>query len=92
MKSECQCKIHIRQRAIEARMEGLCPDHKELVEDLMEILYEAEMDRDYYRALCRGVWPNSDEVIKSIRHVHAIKNPPIPGEDNAAAVHPTTPG
>lgn len=30
-------------------------------------LEEIETDRDYYRVIVDGTWPNADEVIKHIR-------------------------
>lgn len=40
---------------------------KVLINDLRDILCDVEMDRDYYKAVVQGIWPNADGVIKSSR-------------------------
>lgn len=60
----------------------VCEEHKEFVDKLNQILDKqlriyvdfiyskmvaASTDRDYYRAICLGVWPDADEIIKRMR-------------------------
>lgn len=50
------------------------PDNaKQLIDELRDILVNVENDRDYYKAIVQGVWPNSDDVIKSARETLAAR-------------------
>jgi hypothetical protein len=45
----------------------LVPEHQEYFRAMYDQLLEVEHDRDYYRVIVDGTWPNADEVIKHIR-------------------------
>lgn len=65
--STCQCALCKRTAEFNARTKNLSADALTLIQELQDLLDDAEMTRDYYRALAEGSWPDSDAVIASIR-------------------------
>lgn len=63
----CNCKICTRNRSFEDRIQAIPIEHQEYFRALYDQLEEIETDRDYYRVIVDGTWPNADEVIKHIR-------------------------
>lgn len=63
----CECAICIRSRSFEDRIQGVPIEHQEYFRAMYDQLMEIEMDRDYYKVIVDGTWPNADEVIKHVR-------------------------
>ena len=63
----CDCAICVRTRSFNTVVEALVPEHQEYFRAMYDQLLEVEHDRDYYRVIVDGTWPNADEVIKHIR-------------------------
>ena len=63
----CECAVCIRSREFDAQVQGVPVEHQEYFRAMYDQLMEIEMDRDYYRVIVDGTWPNADEVIKHIR-------------------------
>ena len=59
---------HLEKLSVQSKMnqQGL------IFEELFEAYACAEEDRDYYKAIVEGVWPNADERIKSKREAYKM--------------------
>ena len=63
----CECEICVRSRSFNVIVEALPAEHQEYFRVMYDHLLEAEHERDYYKVIVDGTWPNADEVIKHIR-------------------------
>lgn len=63
----CECEICARSRLFEDRIQAIPIEHQEYFRAMYDQLLEIEMNRDYYKVIVDGTWPNADEVIKHIR-------------------------
>lgn len=65
--SKCPCSVCQRHTAFEKQLEGLPADKAEFFREVKDAADHVEMDRNYYRALLDGSWPNADAVIVGFR-------------------------
>jgi hypothetical protein len=73
-KPSCECSICQRSLLFKQTLERITETKdKQFFEDLFSHLYNVEMDRDYYRSIVDGSWPDSDEVIKQRREDRKTK-------------------
>ena len=63
----CECEICVRSRSFNDVVEALPAEHQEYFRVMYDQLLEIEHERDYYKVIVDGTWPNADEVIKHIR-------------------------
>lgn len=64
----CECRICVRHRSIRQTVrDGDVEELRALVKDLSSDWDNAEMDRDYYRAIIDGSWPSADAIIANMR-------------------------
>jgi hypothetical protein len=63
----CNCAICQRSQQFQEALKLVPETDKQFWKDLFSLLYDVEMDRDYYRAIVDGSWPNADEVIHQRR-------------------------
>jgi hypothetical protein len=63
----CDCAVCVRSREFEIRVMEVPFEHQEYFRAMYDQLLEVEMNRDYYKVIVDGTWPNADEVIKHIR-------------------------
>ncbi len=70
----CPCKICRRNRVYDKHISlikgaGLEDETIDFIKGQYSDLNHVEMDRDYYKAILYGTWPNADEII------HRLRNP-----------------
>ncbi len=66
--SDCQCQICCFSRSVSAEINKLeDPSSQEFFLNLYDMLIHTEMDRDHYKAIIEGKWPNADDLIKRRR-------------------------
>lgn len=67
----CGCESCKRSNRIKVLMDFLKQsgrtDFMKLMEEINTELIHAEFDRDHYKSIIDGSWPNSDEMIKKYR-------------------------
>jgi hypothetical protein len=63
----CECKLCIRTKKFRASLEKIPESEREFWIGLHDDLYHVEVDRDYYKSIVDGSWPNADEVISNNR-------------------------
>jgi len=63
----CECRICNRSRQIDAAIRLLPKPQRLFMQDIHLEFIHAEMDRDYYRAIVKGDWPDGDQIISSYR-------------------------
>lgn len=61
---ECECKLCIRLRNIEAKIMELPEEHREYFYGLVDSMLDIEFDNDYYKTVLSGHWPNGKEVLE----------------------------
>jgi hypothetical protein len=71
-------------------LEGQPQDVQDKVNAVNEALNQAEMDRDYYKAIVYGTWPDADGLIQTARKMAAYRKSKETQDD--ADVHPATAG
>ncbi len=64
---QCECAVCQRNRLFQQHLENVSSDSRYFFEQLYDAFLETEMDRDYYKVIVDGTWPNADEVIKHVR-------------------------
>lgn len=67
VRKTCECKVCVQMRAMETNLATLNPEQRSFFEAIYDDLVHASDERDYYRALVDGSWPNADEVIAGSR-------------------------
>lgn len=72
--TNCDCKICNRFQKFKAWLDTIPDESKEFAIKIYDDLTLTEDDRDYYKAIVDGSWPNADEVIKRIRMID-LANP-----------------
>jgi hypothetical protein len=66
--SKCECQVCYFSRLVNAEIQKLeDPDAQNFFMNMYDMLVHAEMDKDYYKAIVDGQWPNADELIKKRR-------------------------
>lgn len=70
----CDCLVCQYSKKVKANLEGLPLEKRQFFEDMYDILLNIEMDRDCYKAILDGTWPNADEVLKSYRNKNDSTN------------------
>jgi hypothetical protein len=65
--STCQCQICHRNRQFKEVIERVPAQDKEFWKAIFDRLFNVENDRDYYKAVVEGTWPNADKVIHDHR-------------------------
>jgi hypothetical protein len=63
----CHCSLCIRTREFREALEKLPASDRMFWTDIYSHLFHAEADRDYYKAIVEGSWPNADEIISKHR-------------------------
>jgi hypothetical protein len=67
--SKCQCDVCNYSRMVNEYIQKLeDPDDREFFLNMYDMLIHSEMDRDYYKAIVDGQWPNADELIQKRRN------------------------
>jgi len=67
----CACKLCIRSKEFQAALEKIPEQERKFWTNLYDDLNNVEQDRDYYKVVVDGSWPNADEVIA---HHRAARN------------------
>ena len=70
----CECEVCQLSRKVHEKLELLPEDQRAFWEEMYDALVHAEFDRDYYRSVIDGSWPNSDLVIERVRTHRASKD------------------
>lgn len=66
--NQCQCQVCCFSRFVTKQLENIDDETTKLFfRNLYDLYIEAEMDKDYYKAIVDGKWPNADELIKKRR-------------------------
>lgn len=65
--SECNCSVCERNKAFEKHLQDVDEKSRSFFMNLYDSFLEIEMDRDYYKVIVDGTWPNADDVIKHVR-------------------------
>lgn len=66
--SDCQCQVCHFSRLVNVEIQKLEDSGaKNFFLNLYDMLIHTEMDRDYYKAIIDGKWPNADELIQRRR-------------------------
>ena len=67
--SKCECQVCYFSRLVNAQIQKLeDPDAQNFFLNMYDMLIHAEMDRDYYKSIVDGQWPNADELIQKRRN------------------------
>lgn len=69
----CDCHVCQRHRSVQAQLDQLPQPQRAFFESLLDTLDNVEMDRDYYRAILDGSWPDADRVLAGFRARHATQ-------------------
>lgn len=71
----CQCDLCRRHRHIRATVQsGTREELCKLIDELSELLLEAEYDRDYRAAILDGSWPGAVELLQQALKEAEAKN------------------
>lgn len=70
----CQCALCDRNDMIREFIMDKPQEVQEFVMDMNEMLIHAEMDKEYYRSVVYGTWPDADELIQTARKIQANRN------------------
>lgn len=68
--ASCECAVCVEGQKYRALINEICekdPALGDRVKELHEAFIETQMNRNYFRSLVNGDWPNADEVIKRKR-------------------------
>lgn len=77
--SECQCQVCCFSRFVGKQLEKIEDENAKLFfQNLYDLYIETEMDRDYYKAIIDGHWPQADEIIKNRREKLSSSSDIIP--------------
>lgn len=63
----CDCTVCNRTRLFKEELGKIPESSHEYFISLFNEMEQAETDRDYYKVIVDGTWPNADEVIKHVR-------------------------
>lgn len=63
----CECELCVRTKKFRASLEKIPESERAFWTDLYDHLFHVEVDRDYYKSIVEGSWPNADEVISNYR-------------------------
>ena len=67
--NQCQCQVCCFSRFVTKQLEKIDDETTRLFfRNLYDLYIEAEMDKDYYKAIVDGQWPNADELIQKRRN------------------------
>lgn len=64
---KCKCKLCKRSCVVRKLAANLGADDRQVVIDLMNDLDDVEVERDYFKSIIAGKWPNADRIIKEAR-------------------------
>lgn len=67
MKPQHDCPICQRTRLFRQALERVPEQDKEFWDGIFDALFHADSDRDYWRSIVDGSWPNADDVIAKYR-------------------------
>lgn len=68
MSNKCQCQVCYFSRLVNAEIQKLeDPDAQNFFLNLYDMLIHSEMDKDFYKAIVEGDWPDADDLIKRRR-------------------------
>lgn len=70
----CECEVCQLSRKVSKKLDLLPEDQRTFWEEMYDALVHAEFDRDYYRSVIDGSWPNADLVIERVRTHRASKD------------------
>ncbi|MBW2106611.1 MAG: hypothetical protein JRI26_11490 [Deltaproteobacteria bacterium] len=74
----CECKVCEYGKLVEQNINILPEPQRKFFNDMYSNLAHAEEDRDYYKAIVKGTWPNADGIIALMRRVKEVKNENLP--------------
>lgn len=70
----CECNVCKYSRKVAEKLELIPEDQRAFWEEMYDILIHAELDRDHYRAVIDGSWPDADEFIQRVRTHRTLKD------------------
>lgn len=72
MTEECQCAIHTREKRWKELLQIDSAEKYEAFYEILDCLYEAEMDAEYRKSVLNGEWPNSKLILeKSLAKINS---------------------
>lgn len=70
----CDCDFCKWHQEFKARITRIIEtDDQAFFQDLADRWLEAEMDRDYYRAIVKNQWPDGDKILARYRCMPNVK-------------------
>lgn len=70
----CECTTCKRHRSWRSVLVIDTPEKEVAFDNILESLIDAETDVEYYRALFRGEWPGSEDVLTHALYKIRMKN------------------
>lgn len=65
--SACNCKLCLRTQQFRLSLEKVPESEREFWSNIYSDLFHVEVDRDYYKAIVEGTWPDADQIINRHR-------------------------
>lgn len=84
--TQCQCALCLTHAEFEKQLEGLPADKAAYFRKFRDAVDNVQADRDYYRVLVDGSWPDADAVIAGFRAQRRREEEPTLKESPPAAV------
>lgn len=63
----CNCDVCAENRIFRENLDALPEAQRPYFEALYEAYLEAQLDRDYYKAVVRNEWPDADRILARYR-------------------------
>lgn len=63
----CQCEFCQWSKVFNKVMEDVPTEHHAFFRNLVDNMLDIELDRDYYKAIVRNEWPDSDKILSQYR-------------------------
>lgn len=63
----CDCDVCKLSRKVREKLELMPEDQRGFWEEFYDNFIHVEFDRDYYKSVIDGSWPNADNVIENAR-------------------------
>ncbi len=74
--NKCECDVCHFSRLVNAHIQKLeDEDAQNFFMNMYDMLIHAEFDRDYYKAVIDGTWPEADTLIQKYRNKRPIGKP-----------------
>jgi len=69
----CACDACKKNDDVMERLQRLPEEERDFFEEMWLDNMHLQLDRDYYRAVIEGSWPNADDIIKHIRESREMR-------------------